>query len=212
MVARRELTNVAIESERFVGVNSGGMDQSASVFSKPGHLLHVSFVPLLSATPLPLPSTTPLVSFVIANTLITSDKHVTAKSCYNLRVVETLLGARLLSKHLGIPLPDGRNQTYKSLTDTYFLSRPSEMADATAKNAFELKTMLALAEEALAGPGREEGETWEEVFGRLGESEEVVMKAVVGESDVEPPNGKLKIWTRARHVVRPFPSFSFRTS
>mgnify|MGYP001614437026 FL=1 len=102
MVARRELTNVAIESERFVGVNSGGMDQSASVFSKPGHLLHVSFVPLLSATPLPLPSTTPLVSFVIANTLITSDKHVTAKSCYNLRVVETLLGARLLSKHLGI--------------------------------------------------------------------------------------------------------------
>lgn len=61
-VGRSDLTNVAIESgagavhralataretdlrwppERLVGVNSGGMDQSASVFSRPMHLLHM---------------------------------------------------------------------------------------------------------------------------------------------------------------------------
>ena len=40
-VGRKDLTNVAIESERLVGVNSGGMDQSASVFSRSKHLLHV---------------------------------------------------------------------------------------------------------------------------------------------------------------------------
>lgn len=40
-VCRRDLTNVAIEGERLVGVNSGGMDQSASVFSLSQHLLHM---------------------------------------------------------------------------------------------------------------------------------------------------------------------------
>lgn len=71
-------------AERLVGVNSGGMDQSASVFSKTESLLHVEFVPALAAVPIPLPSIP--FSFVIINTLITSEKHLTAKFCYNLRV------------------------------------------------------------------------------------------------------------------------------
>lgn len=72
--------------ERLVGVNSGGMDQSASVFSQPLNLLHIEFVPKLQATAIPLPETNPPFSFVIANTLVTSNKQLTAKYCYNLRV------------------------------------------------------------------------------------------------------------------------------
>lgn len=34
-VSRREMAEVAIESERYVGVASGGMDQSASIFGEP---------------------------------------------------------------------------------------------------------------------------------------------------------------------------------
>lgn len=40
-VGRRMVTQIAIESERLVGVNSGGMDQAASVFASANHLLHM---------------------------------------------------------------------------------------------------------------------------------------------------------------------------
>ena len=44
------------------------------------------FVPKLEAHAIPLPDTNPGISFVIANTLVTSNKKLTAKFCYNLRV------------------------------------------------------------------------------------------------------------------------------
>lgn len=37
-----ELAEIAIDGERAVGVNSGGMDQSASIFSKKNNLLNMS--------------------------------------------------------------------------------------------------------------------------------------------------------------------------
>lgn len=36
-----QLAEIAITSERLVGVNSGGMDQSASIFSRENYLLNV---------------------------------------------------------------------------------------------------------------------------------------------------------------------------
>ncbi|GAA5956651.1 hypothetical protein JCM3765_005692, partial [Sporobolomyces pararoseus] len=89
-VCRRDVTNVAIEGERLVGVNSGGMDQSASVFSLSQHLLHIEFMPQLEARAIPLPKTEPGFSFVIANTLVRSNKKLTAKYQYNLRVKSLL--------------------------------------------------------------------------------------------------------------------------
>lgn len=79
----------------------------------------------------------------------------------------------------------------------------SHLAPELARKQFELKTMLVLAAEALAGPGMEKGLTWAEVSKKLGVEEEVLMKEVVGEkNEVEAIGGRLKIWTRARHVVR----------
>lgn len=69
--------------------------------------------------------------------------------------------------------------------------------------------MLVLAAEALGGPGMEKGLTWSEVSKKLGVNEEVLIKEVVGEkNEVEAVDGRLKIWTRARHVVSFF-SLSF---
>jgi len=95
-VDKKELTELAIVSERAVGVNSGGMDQSASVLSIRGSALFVSFLPSLTARPVQFPKTSPELTFVIAQSFVAADKHVTGPVCYNLRVVECSLAAAYL--------------------------------------------------------------------------------------------------------------------
>ncbi|KAJ2344601.1 galactokinase, partial [Coemansia sp. RSA 2618] len=96
------LASVASSAERYVGVNSGGMDQTASIMGQQGSALFIEFDPALKATPVKLPESNPPLAFIIANTLVVSDKHVTAPVCYNLRVVETRIGALILARQLGI--------------------------------------------------------------------------------------------------------------
>lgn len=101
-VDKKELVELAIVSERAVGVNSGGMDQSASVFPLQGSALYVSFVPELSAKNIAFPEMKSPLVFVIAQSFVAADKHVTAPVCYNLRVVEVTLAALVLSKIFGL--------------------------------------------------------------------------------------------------------------
>ncbi|EIN10114.1 Galactokinase [Punctularia strigosozonata HHB-11173 SS5] len=145
-LSKGALVEMAMENEKRVGVNSGGMDQAASVISTAGSALYVSFFPKLSAEPTPLPGShlaasssstattaqpqiitqvgsleqgnskatlvteapsTPQTTgavFVCANSLVVSDKVVSSKFRYNLRVVETLVAARALGRILGVPL------------------------------------------------------------------------------------------------------------
>ncbi|KAG8906812.1 galactokinase [Tulasnella sp. 403] len=101
-ITQGELVELAMENETRVGVNSGGMDQGASVFSSPSSALYITFYPKLHATPVPLPQTTPPAVFVIANTLRQANKLETSKIHYNLRVIETLVAARVLARGLGV--------------------------------------------------------------------------------------------------------------
>jgi galactokinase len=64
--------------------------------------LLIHFQPTLSVDPTPIPPSDPPLVFVIANTLVTSDKHTTAPTNYNLRVVETRLAAAVLGRSLGM--------------------------------------------------------------------------------------------------------------
>ncbi|KAH7874755.1 galactokinase gal [Lentinula edodes] len=96
-ISKGQLVEMAVANEKRVGVNSGGMDQAASVISVPSSALYISFFPELSASAVPLPTGA---IFIIANSLVVSDKAVTAKHNYNLRVVETLAAARILARHL----------------------------------------------------------------------------------------------------------------
>ncbi|KAK9370582.1 ribosomal protein S5 domain 2-type protein [Lipomyces kononenkoae] len=119
-VTKPDLVQSAVVSERHVGVNSGGMDQSASVFGVPGHALRVQFYPELKATPIAFQADE--FAFVIANTLVVADKHVTGPIHYNLRVVETTLAAEILAKQCGLgPLPirDGFGGTLRGVVEAF---------------------------------------------------------------------------------------------
>lgn len=73
--------------------------QAASALCLSNTLLHLSFFPSLSPVPLPLPKS---VGIVITNSLAPHDLTDTAPEQYNLRVVESLVAARLLLHAWGL--------------------------------------------------------------------------------------------------------------
>lgn len=146
LVSRSEMTEVAIESERLVGVASGGMDQSASVFGSPNCALHITFHPKLSVSKVQLPASRPECTFVIANTLVVSDKKVNGPVQYNLRVVELLLAARVFARKNNLPLDD-TTKTWRKLMDVYYQQNPISKGEvAHDEELTQLKS--ALGEEA----------------------------------------------------------------
>lgn len=151
-VDKTQLTELAIISERAVGVNSGGMDQSASVFSIRGSALFVSFLPSLTARPVHFPKTSPELSFVIAQSFVAADKHVTGPVCYNLRVVECSLAAAYLHAVLNKtkdPLPADSGPLGVSLRgfhNTYF-------TNSTLSPEDQLTELISLTKSTLTQDG-----------------------------------------------------------
>ena len=104
------------------------MDQAASVISTPNSALYISFYPTLSAEPIELPTERadhPAV-FVIANSLVVSDKAVSAKTQYNLRVVETLVGARILARRLGVKIGRTEKATFREVLGRWIFGDEKE--------------------------------------------------------------------------------------
>ncbi|KAK4097385.1 Galactokinase [Parathielavia hyrcaniae] len=173
-VDKTELTELAIVSERAVGVNSGGMDQSASVFSERGSALFVSFTPTLKARPVHFPKTNPELTFLIAQSFITSDKFITGPVHYNLRVVECSLAAAYLNAVLNAPgtrLPSdaaplgislhGFHETYFALQEQQHGTGPTSSKSVSD----QLTELIDLASKTLTKP---EGYTREEIASVLG--------------------------------------------
>lgn len=162
-VDKKELVELAIVSERAVGVNSGGMDQSASVFPLQGQALYVSFVPELSAKNISFPELSSPLVFVIAQSFVAADKHTTAPVCYNLRVVECTLAALVLSKIFGLSsLPSDAGPLGKSLRGFHDAYAHEKLGiannHATSKPDFQaqLKDLVAKIDQYLP---QEEGYT-----------------------------------------------------
>lgn len=80
------------------------MDQAASVFSSRGFLLYTKFFPEFGVEHVPVPPSNPEFTFLIAQSFVAADKHVTAPKHYNLRVVECTLASVVLAKLHGITL------------------------------------------------------------------------------------------------------------
>lgn len=98
------------------------MDQAASVIPEGGSALYITFHPKLAAEPVLIPaSKSPEFNpvFVIANSLVVSDKAVSAKTQYNLRVVETLVAARVLGRHLGVEVGPHEKVTLRQILDRW---------------------------------------------------------------------------------------------
>ena len=91
---------------------SQSMDQAASVMSDPSSALYITFHPTLTASAVPLPARA---VFVCANSLVVVDKVSSAKRGYNLRVVETLVAARILANSLGLKIGDGDRITLREV-------------------------------------------------------------------------------------------------
>jgi len=88
------------------------MDQAASVMSDPSSALYITFFPSLTASTVQLPTRA---VFVIANSLVVADKVLSAKRGYNLRVVETLVGARILANSLGVKIGTTEKVTFREV-------------------------------------------------------------------------------------------------
>lgn len=129
-LSKRKVVELAMISERNVGVNCGGMDQAASVFGEKDKAVFVEFAPELKGTTVRFPDED--VAFVIANTLINVDKHDTAPENYNLRVVETTLSAEILARKLALGELKSRvgfGGTLHDVVQKYFEGKSGSMID-----------------------------------------------------------------------------------
>ena len=152
-VPKKELVELAIVSERSVGVNSGGMDQAASVFSIRGDATSISFYPELYAEALPFPKTGPPITFMIAQSFVAADKHVAAPENYNLRVVECTLAAEVLAADLGLKLERDHGPLGTSLRGFQHAYNDSNKGNPKDDPEKQVKTMLSLTEKHLSGKG-----------------------------------------------------------
>ncbi|GAB0135088.1 hypothetical protein EsDP_00003439 [Epichloe bromicola] len=203
VVDKKELTELAIVSERAVGVNSGGMDQAASVFSEQGSALFVSFSPQLEARTVKLPPTNPELCFLIAQSFVTANKHVTGPIHYNLRVVEVSFAAVYLNAVLNPPgteLPEDAGPLGISLQgfhDTYFYH--ANASDYSAAKSLtkeeELEKLIAVTKETLT---QEEGYTREEIAKVLNLSVPELESRFMSKIPVRADRFKLR--QRALHV------------
>jgi galactokinase len=130
MLSKRKIVELAMISERNVGVNSGGMDQAASVFGEKEKAVFVEFSPELRGTTVKFPVED--IAFVIGNSLVNADKHDTAPENYNLRVVETTLAAEILAKRLELgelKSRDGFGGTLQEVVEKYFKGNKGKTED-----------------------------------------------------------------------------------
>ncbi|PQE11318.1 galactokinase protein [Rutstroemia sp. NJR-2017a BVV2] len=193
-VDKTQLTELAIISERAVGVNSGGMDQSASVFSIRDSALYVSFDPSLTARPVHFPKTEPELTFVIAQSFVAADKHVTGPVCYNLRVVECSLAAAYLHAVLNktdaaLPSDSGPlGVSLRGFHSTYFKDSKAPLEEQLAELVETTKKTLT----------KEEGYTREEIASVINTSVDELNERFTSTFPVRAERFKLR--QRALHV------------
>ncbi|KAK7338674.1 hypothetical protein VNO77_19299 [Canavalia gladiata] len=109
---KKEIAQLTCECERFIGTQSGGMDQAISFMAKTGCAQLIDFNPI-HATDVQLPAGG---TFVIAHSLAESQKAITAATNYNNRVFECHLASIVLAIKLGMK-PQEAIVKVKTLSD-----------------------------------------------------------------------------------------------
>lgn len=194
-IPKKELVELAIVSERSVGVNSGGMDQAASVFSIRGDAVSISFSPELYAEALPFPKTGPPITFMIAQSFVAAEKHIAAPEQYNLRVVECTLAAEVLAAKLGLKLKNDSGPLGSSLRGFQNAYYESEKADQRSNAEEQIRTMLSLADKLLDNC---EGYTREEIASTLSMSVKDLEQRFMTKFPIRAE--RFHLGPRARHV------------
>lgn len=201
-ISRTEMANVAIESERLVGVASGGMDQSASIFGERNTALHITFYPSLHIDRVVLPQSKEDCTFVIANSLLVSDKKVMGPVQYNLRVVELLLAARVFCKANDLPRDD-TTKTWRKLMEVYYQHKPLPTEDQEVnrikqelgQEAAQIYHMSTLVSEQIP-QGLQSRQKLEELTGYEGQA---FHDEFLSQFEIRAPDG-FELFQRTRHV------------
>ena len=201
-VTRGKLVEIAMENERRVGVNSGGMDQAASAIppSHPTSALYISFYPKLHAEPIALP---PGADLVIAHSMFTAEKHLTSKTNYNLRVVETLAAARVLARRLGVEVAKGERVTLREVLDRWLgVTNPSaEAIQAGLERILSHVDGLKLQDAPSAAsddPDADPGHTLDEMVEVSGLDSSTFHELYMNRFEVEATH--FQLYRRAKHV------------
>ena len=192
-IIKGELVELAIVSERAVGVNSGGMDQAASVLSTRGQALSVSFSPALHAEAVPFPLLDPPITFMIAQSFVAADKHLTAPECYNLRVVECTLAAEVMAASLNLTLQSDSSPLNHSLRGVQAAYFATTVPLPTLKS--QLLTMLAMIPSYL---GQSDGYTLPEIASILSTTAPVLFERLTSQFPIRAETFHLA--RRATHV------------
>ncbi|GAV51616.1 hypothetical protein ZYGR_0AF00870 [Zygosaccharomyces rouxii] len=201
-ISKQDLTRITADAEHYLGVNNGGMDQCASVCGEKDHALYVEFKPVLKATPFPLPAS---VRFIIANTLVISNKFETAPTNYNLRVVECTIAASVLAHTHGVSLPGEKTPgNLRQVIYTLCERRDGTKGTAAENNASDkvdseiekLQYALRLVEETL-GP-KSKGYTMLEASAALEMTPEEFTREYLTSFPVR--FHLLQLYLRAKHV------------
>ncbi|KAF8150116.1 galactokinase gal [Crassisporium funariophilum] len=191
-----ELVQLAMQNEKRVGVNSGGMDQAASVMSDPSSALYISFYPSLTASAVPLPIRA---VFVCANSLVVADKALSAKRGYNLRVVETLVAARILAISLGVQIGEKDRITFREVIGKFAGEK-----DGDDMGAETLEKTLAAMDDKLGvlKPNRtidgKLGVTMDEMIEMSGLRKDIFDEVYLSWVDIEATH--FQLFKRAKHV------------
>jgi len=194
-----ELAIISIRAERHVGTMGGGMDQTCSILSKPKAALFIEFHPVLKLTPVYFPVTKPPIAFVIANTLVTSDKAVTAPVRYNLRVVEARGAARILALTLGIPIPESGKFHLKQVLDAHFEKVGYDTAGKTEAEADieKLTIMTDIVERTFGTKEIKDGVSFAKMCELSGLSEDAFKRLYIQ----QPIRAEtFQLYRRAKHI------------
>jgi galactokinase len=129
--------------------NTTRMDQAASILSKPGTALHMSFYPETSFEHVQFLTHQPQIVFLVAQSFVTADKHVSAPKCYNLRVVECTLAAAVLAAMHGVQVPQDASPLGTSLRG--FQESMNACSREQKKESFEaqLEDLIAKTKQSL---------------------------------------------------------------
>ena len=207
-ISKHDLTKITIVSEHYVGVNTGGMDQCASIYGETGKCLLIEFKPKLMGYPFKFPSLDDEnddLAFLISNSLETSNKHETASIHYNLRVVEMGVASDYLAHKFGLSLPLDSNLkttgTLRGFMDEYFekIKHDKKWDGENVDIGLErLQHMVELVEGMFTTEQKSNGFTTDEMAKEMGLSREDFEAKYL--SVMEVKFNTLEVYKRAKHV------------
>eukprot|EP00884_Botryococcus_braunii_P009664 jgi/Botrbrau1/1869/Bobra.146_1s0056.1 len=189
-LTKGDIATFTAKCEKYVGTESGGMDQAISVMGQTGVAKMIEFNPV-RASDVVLPEGA---SFVIAHSLAVNKKAETADRQYNLRVVECRLASVVLGIKLGVPKEEAlKLQTLKDV-------EPIALEKVKGPKGDVANALTAAIEEHLHEEPYSQAEL-EALFGETLEQFFVGSASQLRAVHVASTLGGFKLRQRALHVI-----------